>query len=219
MKIDNITSRPAFAVTGLALGIALSLSASALAQGQPPHQAPAAQGIPMPKILVIDRRALLQQSSAGQDMTRQAQAYAKSADADLKGEGDALGREKQSLEQQVAILAPDVKAQKIKAFEQKAAAFQQKAQQKNLQIRYGLALAQRQIETVAGPVVEEIMKERGANLLIDRQAVVIETPGSGMDVTAVAIQRLNQKLPTVKVQLVSPPPELVRQMQQQQQQQ
>ncbi|MGO8710530.1 MAG: OmpH family outer membrane protein [Rhizomicrobium sp.] len=212
--MTNIASRPALAAAGFVLGIVLALSASAVAQGQS-HPAPAAMGIPAPKILVIDRQALLRASNVGQDIARQVKALTKTAEAELKGEGEALSREKQALEQQVAILAPDVKAQKIRAFEQKAAAFQQKAQQKNLQIRYGVALAQRQVESVAGPIVQGIMQERGANLLIDRQAIVIGAPG--LDVTKVAVDRLNQKLPAVKVQLVSPPPEVLQQMQQQQQ--
>jgi hypothetical protein len=40
-----------------------------------------------------------------------------------------------------------------------------------------------------------------------------------VDVTQTAITRLDQKLPTVKVQLVNPPPEFLRAQQQQQQQQ
>jgi outer membrane protein len=212
MKIMTISSRPAFAATGFAFGIALALSASALAQGQP-HSAPPPQAIPAPKILVIDRQALLRASNVGQDIARQVRGFTQSAEAELKGEGEALGKEKQALQQQVAILAPDVRDQKIKAFEEKQAAFQQKVQKKQNQIRYGVALAQRQVESAAGPIVQGLMQERGANLLLDRQAVVIGAPG--LDVTEAAIQRLNQKLPTVKVQLVDPPPEMLQQQQQQ----
>ncbi len=210
MKMMNIASRPAFAATGFALGIALALSASALAQGHPPP-APAAQGIPAPRILVIDRQALLRASNVGQDIARQVQGLTKAAETELKGEGEGLRREEQSLQQQVAILAPDIKAQKIRAVEQKQAAFQQKVQQKQNQIKYGIALAQQQVEKVAGPIVQGIMQERGANLLIDRQAIVIGAPG--LDVTKVAIDLLNQKLPSVKVQLVNPPAELLQQQQ------
>lgn len=208
MKTTNIASRPAVAAASFALGIALALSASALAQGQP-HPAAPAQGIPAPRILVIDRQALLRASNVGQDIARQVQGFTKSAEAELKGEGEGLRREEHDLQQQVAILAPDVRAQKIKAFEAKQAAFQQRVQQKQNQIRYGVALAQRQVETVAGPIVQAIMQERGANLLLDRQAVVIGAPG--LDVTKVAIDRLNQKLPSVKVQLVNPPAGMVQQ--------
>jgi hypothetical protein len=48
------------------------------------------------------------------------------------------------------------------------------------------------------------MTERGANLLLDRNAVVLGTVD--VDVTGVAIARLNQKLPAVKVVLAPLPP-------------
>ena len=48
------------------------------------------------------------------------------------------------------------------------------------------------------------MAERGANLLLDRNAVVLGTVD--VDITGVAIARLNQKLPAVKVVLTPLPP-------------
>lgn len=200
----------AAAIAG-AIAFGIGTSAPAAAQGQA-HSAPAAaQSAPMPRILVIDRRLLMQGSKVGQDIARQVQELSKSAENELKNEGEALRKDQQSLQQQVAILAPDVKAQKIKAFEAKQAAFQQKVQQKQNQIRYGVMLAQRQVEAAAGPIVQQIMQERSANLLLDRQAVVVGAPG--LDITPVAIQRLDRKLSSVKVQLVSPPADLAQRMQ------
>jgi len=213
MKTHSIVTRPALAATGIAMLTALFLSAPALAQNHPAPPPPAGAV----KVLVIDRQMLMRGSNVGQDIARQVQVLSKSAEEELKGEGEALQRERQSLEQQVAILAPDVKAQKVKAFEAKQAAFQQKIQARQNQIRYGLALAQQQVEKIAGPIVQSIMQQRGATLMIDRQAVVVGAPG--LDVTSAAIQMLNQKLPTVKVQLANPPPELLQRMQAQQQQQ
>jgi len=213
MKISTFSSRSALAATGLALAMALFAVPPALAQGKP---APAPQGAPMPKILVIDRQALLRQSKVGVSIAQQVQAMTKSAEAELKGESEGLRREGSALQQQVAILAPDVKAQKIRAFEAKQAAFQQKVQLRQNQIRYGVAMAQRQVEAAAGPIVQGLMMERGANLMLDRQAIVIGAPG--LDVTPIAIQRLDQKLPTVKVQLATPPADMLQRMQPQQQQ-
>jgi outer membrane protein len=209
MKTSTFASRLAVAATGVAFAASLTLSSPALAQG---HPAPAPQGVSMPKILIIDRQALLRQSKVGQDIARQVQDLTKSAEAELKGENESLAREGQALQQQVAILAPDVKAQKIKAFESKRAAFSQKVQLRQNQIRYGVAMAQRQVEMVAGPIVQSIMQQRGANLMIDRQAIVIGAPG--LDVTPDAIRMLDQKLPTVKVQLATPPADVMQRMQQ-----
>lgn len=212
MKISTFASRSALAASGLALAMALFAVPPALAQGKP---APAPQGAPMTKVLVIDRQALLRQSKVGVSIAQQVQAMTKSAEAELKGENESLRREGAALQQQVAILAPDVKAQKIKAFEAKQAAFQQKVQLRQNQIRYGVAMAQRQVEAVAGPIVQKIMMDHGANLMIDRQAIVIGAPG--LDVTPAAIQLLDQKLPTVKVQLATPPSDMLQKMQPQQQ--
>jgi Skp family chaperone for outer membrane proteins len=213
MKINAFIARRALASTGFAIATALFLSVPTAGWAQShPSSAPAAQPVPAPKILVIDRQALLRASSVGQDIARQVQALSKSAEGELKGEGDSLRKEEIALQQQVAILAPDVKAQKIKAFEEKQAAFQKKVQDRQNQIRYGVALAQRQVEMAAGPIVQGIMQERGANLMLDRQAIVIGAPG--LDITPLAIQRLNQKLPSVKVQLVTPPPDVLARMQQ-----
>ena len=213
MNTSTFASRLNLAAIGFALAAAVSLASPAFAQGRP---GPAPQAVPMPKILVIDRQALLRNSKVGQSIAQQVQAMTKSAEAELKGENDSLRREGAALQQQVAILAPDVKAQKIKAFEAKQAAFQQKVQLRQNQIRYGVAMAQRQVETVAGPIVQQLMQQRGANLMIDRQAIVVGSPG--LDITQAAIQQLDQKLPTVKVQLATPPADLLQRMQQQQQQ-
>ncbi|HSZ74904.1 MAG TPA: OmpH family outer membrane protein [Rhizomicrobium sp.] len=177
-------------------------SANAAPAAAPQKPAPGAP-VPMPKILVINREALLRASKVGQSIGLQVQAYTQQAEKDLKGQGDALRAEGQSLQQQIAILAPDVKAKKIADFQAKERALQMKIQQRQTLIQGGVLKARGQIEQALAPIIQGIMAERGANLLLDRAAVVFGT--ADMDVTRVAIQRLDQKLPTVKVELVAPP--------------
>jgi hypothetical protein len=55
------------------------------------------------------------------------------------------------------------------------------------------------VETAALEVIADIVKERRANLVLAKQAVLFEA--EGMDVTADAITRLDQKLPSVAVNL------------------
>jgi outer membrane protein len=214
MMNRSIIARRTKRVAGFVATVAaISLAAGvALAQGQPPH--PAGGGVPEPKILVIDRNLVLRGSKVGQDIAHQVQGYTQSAENELRGEADGLRKEQAALQQQVAILAPDVKAQKIKAFQAKQAAFQQKVQQRQQQIQYGVYLARQQIDRALGPIIQGIMQQRGANLLIDRNAVVYGT-NSAFDITQAAVQGLDQKLPTLKVQLVSPPPGVMQQQPQQ----
>jgi outer membrane protein len=217
MSKMTIIARRAKVVAGFVLTAAfVTIGAQAvIAQGQPHPAAPS--GVAVPKILVIDRQGVMRGSKVGQDLNRQAQNAILGMNDQLKGEAQGLQKEKAALEQQIAILAPDVKAQKIKAFEAKAGTFQQKAVARRVQIQYGVILAHQQIDKALGPIIQGIMTERGANLLLDRAVIIYGTDGS-LDITRTAIQRLDQKLPAVTLQQVTPPPQIAQQLMQQMQQ-
>ena len=167
--------------------------------------APALADPPQAKIVVLDRAAILQFSKAGQDIARQMQAYANQAKADLQGQGRALQAEGRALQQQVAILAPDVKQKRLDAFRAKEQSLQSVAQRKDEQLKAGFAQARATMEQALGPILQQLVKERGANLVLDKQAVVFSNT-SGFDITGEAINRLNQKLPAIKVNLNAPQP-------------
>jgi len=200
MKTSSYSSRRIAIAAGI-LFAATAACASAQAQNQP--HAAAAAALPAPRILVIDRQAILRFSKVGQDIVRQVNGYTQSAESEFKSQRDGLQKEQAAIQQQMAILAPDVREAKRKAFEAKVAAFQQKVQSRQSQIQGGVLQARQQVEQALGPILQGIMQERGANLLLDRVAVVLGTVD--VDVTKLAIQRLDQKLPSVKVQLVSLP--------------
>jgi outer membrane protein len=167
--------------------------------------APAMADPPQAKIVVLDRGAILQFSKVGQDIAKQMQAYANQAKADLSAQGRALQNEGRTLQQQVAILAPDVKEKRLEAFRAKEQALQGAAQRKDEQLKAGFAQARATMEQALGPILQQLVKERGANLVLDKQAVVFSNT-SGFDITGEAINRLNQKLPAIKVNLNAPQP-------------
>jgi len=161
---------------------------------------------PQPKIVVLDRAAIMTFSKAGQDIAKQIQAYSTQAKADLQNQGRALETEERTLQQQVAILAPDLKAKKLADFQAREQALQAEVQKKDEQLRGAFAIARQTMEGKLGPILQQLVKERGANLVLDKQAVVFATQG-GFDITGDAINQLNQQLPTLKVNFnVTPPP-------------
>jgi Skp family chaperone for outer membrane proteins len=190
-------------VRTLTVAAALIMSSQAVLAAPPGQPAPPT-GTPNPKILVIDRAAILRGSAVGQNIMTQVRALTVTAENTLKGQDNALRQEGAALQQQLAILSPSVKAAKIKAFQAKQAALQQAVQTQQGLIQGGVLKARQQVEQALGPILQGIMKERGANLLLDRNAVVLGTVD--VDITGVAIQRLNQKLPTVKVVPTPLPP-------------
>jgi outer membrane protein len=167
--------------------------------------APALADPPQPKIVVIDRAAIMQFSKVGQDIAKQMQAAANQAKADLQGQSRALQAEGRTLQQQVAILAPDVKAKRVAAFQAKEQSLQGAAQRKDEQLKAAFAQARAAMEQTLGPILQQLVKERGANMVLDKQAVVFATV-TGFDITADAINRLNQKLPAFKINMNAPVP-------------
>jgi outer membrane protein len=160
---------------------------------------------PQAKIVVIDRAAIMQFSKVGQDIAKQMQSYANQAKIDLSSQGKSLQAEGRNLQQQVAILAPDVKQKRLDAFRAKEEALQGAAQRKDEQLKAGFAQARAAMEQTLGPILQQLVKERGANLVLDKQAVVFAN-NNQFDITGEAINRLNQKLPAYKVNLNAPPP-------------
>ena len=188
----------------LALGLLALSSAAAFAAG--PAPAPAAAALPVPKILIIDRSAILQATKVGQDIARQMQAFQNQAKNDMAAQGKALQAEGQALQQQVAILSGDAKQKKIDAFEQKQQALQLQAQRKEQQMQYTFLKAQQTVSQALQPIVNSLMQQRGANMLLDRTAVMaINGDARQFDITPQAIDQLNQKMPSIKLTLENPP--------------
>ena len=186
--------------TLLALAFVATTAAPALAANPPPA--------PMPqRILLIDRQAILRGSKVGQDVAKQVQTYADQAKADIAGQQKALQAEAQQLQQQVAILAADAKAKKVQAFEAKQAGMQAAAQKREAAIQGGFLKAQQTIAQVLEPILQNLMQQRGGNMILDKNALVYASPQAvqAFDITQPAIDQLNQKLPALKVTLATPP--------------
>ena len=154
---------------------------------------------PQPKIVVLDRRAIMSFTKAGQDMAKQMQAYSNQAKNELAARGKALQNEGRNLQQQVAILAPDLKAKKLAEFQAREQALQSEVQRKDEQMRTAYAQAQQTMESKLGPILQQIVKERGANLVLDKQAVVFAPQAGGFDITGDCIKRLDQQMPALKL--------------------
>jgi outer membrane protein len=185
--------------TLLALILVAATAAPALAANPPP---------PMPqRILLIDRQAILRISKVGQDVSHQVEGYGNQAKAEIAGQQKALQAEAQQLQQQIAILAADAKAKKVQAFEAKQAGLQAAAQKKEQAIQGGFMKAQQTIAQTLEPILQTLMQQRGANMILDKNALVYASPQAvqAFDITGAAIALLNQKLPALKVTLAAPP--------------
>ncbi len=230
MKIDNpktliIVGIAAALVVGAAFAGGMYLSGKFSGSSS----APAAQAFkvdttnstfPAPRIAVIEGDRIMRDSKVGQDVQRQINELGKQAQADINQRKTALEKEQEQMKQQSAILSASAKAQKEKEFNAKVAEFEKYASNKEQLIQGGIYKAQQTVNSTMRGVMEALMTERGANMLMEKNAFM--TVSNDMDITDEAIGRLDEMLPSLKVELTPLPPEVLeaaRRQQQLQQQQ
>ena len=158
---------------------------------------------PAPRIIVIDRNVILRLSSAGQAMMGSVATLSEQADTEFQSQAEQLQQEAQALQQQLAVVAPDARQQRQEEFFTKQQDLQDRVQQRQQRIQGGLAIAGQQLDQALQPILQDIMRERNANMVLDRSAVIFSA--IDIDVTATAIERLDEALPTLTVRLADPP--------------
>lgn len=181
-----------------ALIIAAAAAASLLATGANAQQAAAAPANPgpvIPGVCVYYNARLLAQSSAGQAVETRMQQLAQEVQGELQPYATAIQTEAQQLQSAGASLPADQANQRRQALQQRVQEAQQLEATRENELRYTLAMQRQAITTAVSPILTAIYQEKGCGLLLDRESVFMMNPA--MDVTDLAIQRLNTALPTL----------------------
>lgn len=112
--------------------------------------------------------------------------------APLKTEGQALQTAVEALKGK----DPDAALQaRIKAFQTKQQQGAQEIARQTNQIQRNQAYVSQQISTKLGPIYQQVMQRRGANVMIEAGATLAS--GANLDVTNDVLAALNQQLPSV----------------------
>jgi outer membrane protein len=160
------------------------------------------QAPPTPVIVMVDMQQLVYSSTAGKGIQGQMDKQRQSFSKEVAQQEDDLQKARAELERQRTTLGPE-------QFEAKGRQFQQRlqdldrsvqAKQKAWQAVYSEAMTK--VEEAALHVVAEIATERQANLVIQKAAIIFGK--DGFDITAEAMLRLDQRLPSVAVNQPKP---------------
>jgi outer membrane protein len=176
--------------------LTLLISASGFAAGaaSPPTAAQAAA------IIVVDSHRVLAESKAGKAIYTQMQAKATAYDKSFAQEEQELASVQQELQRQQSILAQDAFAQKARDFEQRVNEARRKVQASKIELSQGQNEAEKTVMKAVLQILNELAKERNANLVLDKAVVVMFD--NNYDVTDEVIKRLDEKLPTMTVSFV-----------------
>ncbi len=150
-------------------------------------------------ILVVDTVRIQEQAAAAKSVQSQIRDFETKLQAAAKSAEEKLKAEEIGLKQQQTLLAPEQFDVKRREFETRVSDEQRKLQQSQQDMQVAVRTAQGTLLKALEPILKELMKERGANLMVDRRMVL--TSSESLDVTSTVIERLDKKLPSVKVEL------------------
>ena len=184
-------------------GLAASLAALSL------FAAPAVFAADATTVVALDRTRLIAQSAAGKSIQAQLQSIGKSVEAELEPEAKGLEAELESIQtlgkgltmEQLKGRA-DIKA-KVDSLNKRKNAFDQKRAKRTQEVIATQNKADEDFEKAAQPILSEIIKERGAQLVVDLREVVFVDPK--IDITQDAITKLDAAVKTIAVTKVNLP--------------
>ena len=181
--------------------LAAMVAAGAAAAGLPAHAADQPPVQPV-VVLVVDMQRVLQESKAGKTIQSQMQQQVSTYQKSLAKQDQDLAATQQDLQRQQSILAQDAFALKVKEFEQRVNDASKRAQEAQQTLSDSRNEAVGKVDTAMLQVIDGLAKERGANLILNRGAVVMFDVR--MDVSDEVIKRLDEKLPAVTVSFNRP---------------
>jgi len=158
----------------------------------------ASQAAPAPTVtMVINMDVIFTQSKVGQSVNSQLQTHAKALQAENKKGEDSIQAEAKKLSGQRALLQPADFQKKLTALQQREVDHQRKMREKSQELQLGQEKARAQIQEALRPILEDIIKKNGANILLDQSVLLYSTPD--LDITTEVLRRLNEKLTELTV--------------------
>lgn len=160
-------------------------------------------------VLVMNEERILRESQVGQHIATRLEAVGAEIQSELQMLGGPIEQENERLNAEVSVLSeeaiqqrPDL-IQRIQSLQQQAAEFEQTRRVRAQELVATERQAMQPVLVILQNVLQEIVAERGATVLLDRSQVVYAA--EAVDVTGVAIERMNQRITTTPVNRVRAP--------------
>lgn len=157
-------------------------------------------------VLVMNEARILRESSVGQHIASRIETIGNEINAELapirqqiQAESEALNAETSSLTEEAIQQRPDL-MQRFQALQAQAQQFEQLRELRQQEISVTERRALAPVMQALQSILQDIVNERGATVLLDRSNVVYAA--DSIDISASAIDRLNQRMSTTPVNRV-----------------
>ncbi len=154
-------------------------------------------------VLIIDQSRVLQDSDVGKHVKRQIQSIGKQMEAEMLAQNTPVSEERTRLMTELKGMS----AEALNArpdLQKRAVALQEKMQKNQLEAKYKQTELQiteqkaiEKIKTQLASIIQAIVAEKQADVILDRSVVVFAGPK--VDITDTVISRLNSQMRTVTV--------------------
>ncbi len=165
------------------------------------QDAPAAGPMPPATVLVVDYNGLLNTATAATDIRTQIQALKAKMQKDVDADEAGLKKDEDALRGKQASLSADAFAKQRDAFQKKVADVQRRVQERNRQLETALNNATDKLRQAIVPIFSDIMNAQNATVLLDTSSILYAD--ASLDISKQALERLNQAITKVKVELPS----------------
>ena len=188
-----MTSRSPHRIVSLAviaMGLAVLFPSQAIAQQLPPAV-----------IAVVDVQFILQKSTAAASVRTQVDKIRTEYQEQVSAQDQELRKQEQELKRQQSLLEPKAFNAKRHEFQRRVADVQREVQQRLRKLDRMRAQGLKGIERALRPIIIDLSKERGFNVVLASTQLVFAA--KTLDITQIVLERLNQTLPTVDLNLPS----------------
>lgn len=154
-------------------------------------------------VVVIDQGKIMRDSRAGKDIQAKLKGIGSSIERELKPTADQLNTESKSIEAQTKNMTPQAMRAdaalktRVEAYARKAQDFNRRRQIAAGELQLTERKAWADFYTALRPVLQEVVTEKGAQLIVDRADAVYANPS--IDATTLVISKMDAKTPTISV--------------------
>src|SRR5487761_1346243 len=159
--------------------------------------ASAQQALPTPAVVVVDMTQIMRDAKAAKDVQAQIEKEMNAYSSQVSEQENGLKALRDDLERQRTVLAPEVFNGKSQEYQQRYAALDRDVQSKRQEMQQSYSEAMTKVETAALQIVADVAKERKANMVVSKAALLYME--DGLDVTPEVTRRLDEKLPSMAV--------------------
>ena len=158
-----------------------------------------AESYPNTSIAIVDLNLILSDSKAAKAATKDFEKIQKDTESEIVESDKLMLEERNKLIEQQSVIAPEAFEVKAQDYEKKLQNYQVEKQNKLRNLEGVLQKARNEILENVKPILEEISKELGVTVILEKNSVLLSA--TNMDITDEVIKKLNKELPKIKVSL------------------